>query len=160
MKIRGKRTWAGRIRVTVRDLEGNITDVQEFDNLLTTAGFNMMRDGLYGDVSDFEVKALTIGDDATAPTIADTVLGNETFRKARSSQSKPGAGQVKYTQYIAPAEAVGTIEELGWVAGAAVNTASPAGKDTGIMIARVLYSRNKTSLESLQIERTDTVAEA
>ncbi len=160
MKIQERRAWAGRIRVTARDLEGNITDVEEFDNLLTTTGFNMVRDGLFGDVSDFEVKALTIGDDATAPTIADTVLGNETFRKARTSQSKPADGQVQYFQYISPSEAVGTIEELGWVAGAAVNTASPAGKDTGIMIARVLYSRNKTALESLQIERVDSVAEA
>lgn len=160
MKIRENRGWAGMIRVTARDLQGNIMDVQEFPNLLTTAGFNMVRDGLAGDVSDFEVKALTIGDDATAPTIADTVLGNETFRKARTSQSKPADAQVQYVQYIAPEEAVGTIEELGWVAGAAVNTASPAGKDTGIMIARTLYSRNKTALESLQIERLDAFAEA
>lgn len=148
------------VKVTARDLAGRVLDVQEMKNLLVTSGLNMHRDGQYGDVGDQEVKAMTIGDDSTAPDLTDTVLGNETFRKARTSQSKPANGAVKYVQYIAPAEAVGIIEELGWVAGAAVNTASPAGKDTGIMIARVLYSRVKTNLESLQIERTDTFAEA
>ncbi len=142
--------------VTVRDLKGRVTDVKHLHNLITTVGLNMPRDGFYGDVSDFEVKFMGIGDDSTAPVLADTTLGNETFRKARTSQSKPADGAVKYTQYIAPAEAVGAIEELGWFAGAAAG----AGADTGIMIARVLYSRVKTALESLQIERTDTFAEA
>ncbi len=157
-----KANWRpySNVKVTARDLGGHIIDVVEMSNLLTTVGLNIPRDGLAGDVADLEVKAMTIGDDSTAPALGDTILGNETFRKARTSQSKPSTGVVIYVQYIAPAEAVGTIEELGWVAGAAVNTASPAGKDTGIMIARVLYSRTKTDLESLQIERTDTFAEA
>ncbi len=157
-----RQTWrfTHNIKITARDLGGHIIDVVEMQNLLTTVGLNMVRDGLAGDVADLEVKAMTIGDDSTAPALGDTTLGNETFRKARTSQSKPSTGVVIYVQYIAPAEAVGAIEEFGWVAGAAVNLASPAGKDTGIMIARVLYSRTKTNLESLQIERTDTFAEA
>ncbi len=142
--------------VTARDLQGQITDVTRLHNLLTTAGLNMERNGLYGDVSDLEVKYMGIGDDSTTPALADTTLGNETFRKARTSQSKPADGAVLYTQYVAPAEAVGAIEEMGWFAGAAAG----AGADTGIMIARVLYTRTKTNLESLQIERTDTFAEA
>ena len=156
LKIDERRGWAGRIRVTVRDLEGNVTDVQEFDNLITTVGLNMVRDGLYGDVADLEVKYFALGDDNTVPALGDTTLGNETFRKIRTSQSKPGNGQTKYTQYILPAEAVGTIEEFGWFAGAAAG----AGADSGIMIAHVLYSRTKTALESIQIERTDTFVEA
>ncbi len=150
--------WPVEINVTVtaRDLQGRVIDITHLHNLITTAGLNMGRNGLYGDVGDLEVKYMGIGDDATAPALADTTLGNETFRKARTSQSKPADGAVLYTQYIAPAEAVGTIEELGWFAGAAAG----AGADTGIMIARVLYSRTKTALESLQIERTDTFAEA
>ncbi len=144
------------VKVTAFDPDGNVLDVQEMKNLITTVGLNMLRNGLYGDVSDFEVKYMAIGSDSTAPTLADTTLGTETFRKARTSQSKPSNGAVKYVQYIAPAEAVGAIEELGWFAGAAAG----AGADSGIMIARVLYSRTKTNLESLQIERTDTFAEA
>ena len=144
------------VKVTAFDLEGNVLDECEMKNLLTTVGLNMIRNGLYGDVSDFEVKYMAVGSDNTAPALGDTTLGTETFRKARTSQSKPSNGAVQYVQSILPAEAVGAIEELGWFAGAAAG----AGADSGIMIARVLYSRTKTALESLQIKRTDTFAEA
>ncbi len=149
--------FESNVKVTAFDLKGNITDVQRFKNLLTTVGFNMMRDGLYGPggAQDLEIKYMAIGDDNTAPTIADTTLGNETFRKARTSQSKPADAQQRYVQYIAPAEAAGVIEEFGWFAGPAAG----AGADSGIMVSRTLYSRTKTALESLQIERTDTFTE-
>ena len=149
--------FESNVKVTAFDLAGDILDVREFKNLLTTVGFNMMRDGLYGPggAQDLEIKYMAVGDDNTAPTIADTTLGNETFRKARTSQSKPADAQQRYVQYIAPGEAVGVIEEFGWFAGAAAG----AGADSGIMVSRVLYSRTKTALESLQIERTDTFTE-
>ena len=147
--------WKSEVTVTVRDLVGNTTDVVEIHNLITTVAFNMVRDGLYGGVSDLEVKYFALGSDSTAPAIGDTTLGTETFRKIRTSQSKPGNGQSKFTLYIAPGEAIGAIEEFGWFAGAAAG----AGADTGIMIARVLYSRVKTALESITIERTDTFVE-
>lgn len=152
-----KKKWSLKInvKVTVFDLDGKIIDFQEFHNLITTVGLNMMRDVLYGDVADGEIKYMAIGDDNTAPALADTTLGNETFRKARTSQSKPGAGQQTYVQYIDPTEAIGVIEEFGWFAGAAAG----AGADTGIMVSRTLYSRVKTALESIQIERTDTFVE-
>ena len=154
-----KKTWEldSNIKVTVFDLEGNIIDVQEFKNLLTNVGLNMMRDGLYGPggAQDLEIKYLAIGSDNTAPAVGQTQLVVETFRKARTSQSKPGTGQQRYVQYIDPTEAIGVIEELGWFAGAAAG----AGVNSGIMVSRVLYSRVKTSLESLQIERTDTFVE-
>jgi hypothetical protein len=143
------------IKVIVRDLEGNILDVQEFHNLITTDGLNMFRDGLKGDVTDLEIKYLAVGDDDTAPALGNSDLGNETFRKATTSQSTPADGQHTHTTYIAPGEAVGAIEELGWFAGAAAG----AGAGSGIMISRVLYSRTKTALESIQVERTDTFAE-
>ena len=148
--------FESNIRVIVRDLVGHILDVWEGKNLITTVGLNMIRDGIYGDVSDLEIKYTAVGSDNTAPALADTTLGIETFRKATTSRSKPADAQQLYIAYIAPAEAVGAIKEIGWFAGAAAG----AGADTGIMISRVLYSRVKTALESIQIERTDTFAEA
>lgn len=146
------------VKVTVLDIEGTIIDVQEFPNLITNDGLNMMRDGLYGagGAQDLEIKIFGIGSDATAPLVTDTDLGTETFRKARTSQSKPGTGQQRYVQYIAPTEAIGIIEEFGWFAGAGALVGTP---NSGIMVSRVLYSRVKTALESLQIERTDTFVE-
>ena len=99
---------------------------------------------------------MAVGSDNTPPTLADTTLGTETFRKARTSQSKPAAGQTRYVAYLDPTEANGAIEEIGWFAGAGAG----AGADTGIMIARLLYSHTKTNIESLQIERIDSFEEA
>ncbi len=151
-----KLRWRTNVRVTARDLSGQVLDVQDFHNLITNAGLNMLRDGLSGDVADTQIKYVAIGDDAPPPVLADTVLENETFRKIRTSYTRPAAGQVNTVHYITPAEAVGAIEELGWFAGAAAG----AGAGTGIMISRVLYSRVKTNLESLQIERLDTLEKA
>ena len=143
------------VKITVRDFDGNILDIQEHRNLLTTDGFNMVRDGLYGDVVDLQTKYMAVGDDSTAPVIADSTLGNETFRKIATSRSKPADAQVQFTLYLDPTEAIGTIEEIGWFAGAAAG----AGADSGIMIARVLYSRVKTGAESITVERIDTFQE-
>ena len=155
-QIPERRKKRGHIVVTVRDLAGNIIDRQEFHNLLTTVGLNMMRDVLYGDASDAEIKYMGVGSDDTAPVIGNTTLGTETFRKQITTSTKPANGQVKHSVYIAPDEAVGTIEELGWFAG----PAATASADTGIMISRRLYSRVKTNLESILVERTDSVEEA
>ncbi len=142
--------------VIVRDLEDRIIDIREYRNLLTTVGLNMVRDCLAGDVADAEIKYTAVGSDATPPVLADTTLGTETFRKATTSTSKPGNGQFTHVAYIAPAEAVGVIEEIGWFCGAAAG----AGADSGILLSRVLFSRTKTNLESIQVERTDTFTEA
>ncbi len=144
------------VKITVRNLEGDIIDETEFKNLITTVGLNMLRDFLAGDVSDGEIKYTAIGTDNTAPVIGDTTLVVESFRKATTSTSKPADAQFRHITYVAPAEAVVAIEEVGWFCGAAATGSA----DSGILLARVLYSRNKTNLESLQIERTDTFAEA
>ncbi len=148
------------IKITVRDLAGNVLDIVEYHNLITIVGLNLIRDLLEGLEADGEIKVLGIGDDNTVPTTADTILGNEIYRKAITSFSEPGDGQLKTITYVSPAEAVGLIEELGWFAGALANPAWPGGADSGIMISRILYHRNKTNLESIQVERTDSIAEA
>jgi len=143
------------VRITIRDLEGNILETKELHNLIPTVDLNMIRDAYYGDVADCEIKYMAVGDDNTAPALTDTILGNETFRKIMTAHSKPGDGQILTTVYIAPGEAVGAIEEIGWFSGAGAG----AGADTGILSSRVLYSRVKTALESIQVERTLTIAE-
>lgn len=155
MEFVSRRAWRANVKITVFDLAGRVLDVQELKNLLMTDGFNMVRDGFAGDVVDFQIKRMAIGDDDTPPAIDQSDLLNETERFAITSDSKPADGQYKSVWYIAPDEGVGAIEEVGWFAGAA---AGP-GAGTGIMISRILYSRNKTNLESIQFERTETIEE-
>lgn len=158
LQIQQKWRWRAMVKITARNLSGHIIDVVEFPNLITTAGFNMMRDGLYGPggAQDLEISYCGYGDDDSTPLVGDTTLGNEVARKARTSQSKPAAGQQTYVQYIDPTEWVDQIEELGWFAG----PGDLSGLDSGILVSHMLYSRNKTGLESLQIERTDSFEEA
>ncbi len=146
------------IKIAAYDLDGRIKDVTEIKNLITTVGLNMIRDALHdvADIADCEIKYVEVGTGSTAPALGDTTLDTFSFRKIMTSTSKPADGQTKCTVYIAPSEAVANIREIGWWAG----TNAAAGEATGIMISRALYSRNKTALESLQIERTDTITEA
>lgn len=158
MKIKSGWKRITNIKITAYDLDGNVKDVMKVKNLITTVGLNMVRDAIHAvaDIADCEIKYVEVGTGATAPALADVALDTYLFRKIMTSTSKPADGQTKCTVYISPAEAIGALEEIGWWAGAAC----AAGEATGIMIARVLYSRNKTALESLQIERTDTITEA
>ena len=145
------------VEITVMDLKGRIIDVKNIHNAIMNVGFNMLRDFLMGDVADGEIKYVALGSDNTAVAVAQTTLVAEEERKAlTTSPVSGGVGICISTVYFGPAEAVGfTIEEIGWFAG----VAAAAAADSGIMISRVLYSRTKTVLESLQIKRTDTFSE-
>ena len=151
-------SWKTNIKIIVRDMDGKVVEVEEFHNLITTVGLNMMRDLIEGLIADGEIKYLAWGSDNTLPALADIALGSETARKLITSMSEPGDGQLLTITYIAPGEAVAppNIEEFGWFCGAAAG----AGAGTGIMTSRVLYSRAKTALESIQVQRLDQIVEA
>lgn len=156
VKVKSKFILRTNVKVTAFDLDGNVKDVQEFHNLIMTVGKNMFRDSLQGTVTDLKIKRLGIGGTNTAPAVGQTTLFSEFFRKAITSYAPGATGILVSTTYIAPYEAnTPKIEEFGWFCG--VNATDTT--DSGIMISRVLYSRQKTELESLQIERTDTVSE-
>lgn len=144
--------WHGRIRVTTRYRSGRV-EVEEFDNLITDAGRNLLRDALDGTVADCAIKYLAWGNGAVAPAPGDVALGNELGRKAVTKQQTGTAGVLTTTVYLAPFEANVQIQELGWFAGAGAGAAA----GSGVLVARVLYSRLKTDLESIQVDRVDTI---
>ena len=155
------------IRITVRDLNGNILEQTILKNTITNLLFNLYRDALAGDLThkdDLEIHYQAIGDDdgTILPlAVTNTTLGNEIFRIALISSSKPAIGQYKTVFYLAPSEAVGWIREIGWYSGTAAQAwGGGAGKDTGTLHARVFWVRNKTNVESVQFERLDGITEA
>lgn len=143
-------SWAGRIKITTYYKNGKV-EVDEFENIITDAGLNLLRDLLIGEVSDGRIKQIALGGSNTAPAAGDTALGDEQFRKQVTIQQADGTGRAETIAYINPNEANFQIEEIGWFAGA--DAAASAG--SGVMVARVLYSKNKTQLESVQIDRVD-----
>ena len=147
--------WKSIIRIAVIGLDGSI-EVVEIKNKISDVGLNMFRDALKGVITDAEIKYLAWGSDNTAVSGDHTTLVAEFDRKQVTLQESGATGIIVTTTYIAPYEGnESTIEELGWFAGADAS----ATPDSGIMVARVLYSRAKTELESLQVERTDTLSE-
>ena len=150
MKVAGHRSWQGHIRITVYGPDG--AETVEFDNTITTDGHDLLVQALNG--VDAEIKYVAWGDDNTAPAASDSALGNEEGRHLVTSQSLTGAGELTTTCLILSNEANDQIEELGWFAGASAT----ASADSGVLVARVLYSRLKTSLESISVERTDTLS--
>ncbi|MFK7695922.1 hypothetical protein [Paenibacillus sp. HJGM_3] len=143
--------WHGRIKVTITYRDGSV-DVEEFDNLITNAGKNLLRDALQV-FTDCEIKYMAWGSGTTAPAATQTQLVSEAGRKAVTRQTAGGTGVGVTTVYLAPFDANVQIQELGWFAGATATSAA----NSGVMIARVLFSRLKNNLESIQVDRTDTI---
>lgn len=145
--------WRGRVRVTSTFADGS-TQVDEFDNLITDAGRNWLASALSGSAGA-GIRYVALGAGGSEPAAGDTALADERFRKQITKQMALGGGQMLTTAYIAAGEANDfAISEIGWYAG---NSAS-ATAGSGVLIARVLYSRQKTQIESLQIDRIDTIS--
>ena len=144
--------WSGQVDVLVVSLRGAVLEHIVIPNLITDAGLDLVRDGLKGDAQNTEIKYMAWGGDATAPTTADTALGNEGGRRQITTRSTAGTGALRSTTIIASTEGNEQIEELGFFAGD--DATSVTG--SGILVARVLYSRLKNDRESIQVDRTDT----
>ena len=146
---------SNQIKITVRNLDGSVKEVKILKNQIKNGWLNAFRDAMLGVDIDFEVKYLSWGSSNVVNDRAQTQLGAEFGRKQVTSRSATGTGEILTTVYISPQEAVEeTIEELAWWAGDATDT-----PNSGLMIGRILYHRDKTNLESIEIERTDTISE-
>lgn len=152
MQASDRLPWHGRVRVRTVYADGR-EEVEEFNNLITNAGRNLLRDALMNGV-DAAIRFVALGSGTAAPSVDDTKLYNERIRKQITKRQTAGDGILLSSVYIAPFEANDfTIQEIGWFAG----TSATETKDSGVLIARVLYTKAKTQLESIHIERVDTI---
>jgi hypothetical protein len=117
---------------------------------ITNAGLNLLRDAMLGAATDTTVHYVAIGTGTSTPTATQTQLDTEVFRKAVTSYSNGGSdGEGIITMYLSPQDSVGTtIGEIGWFAGSSATSSS----NSGVMIARALYSptHTHTNQESIQ----------
>ncbi len=147
--------WSGTFEIIITTPTKRRT--VQLRNLITDAGLNYIRDLLDGSINPpTQIQYVALGSSNTPASATDVKLGAEFFRKLVTKQEIPGTGQVSSTCYVAPYEANQQIEEIGVFAGPSATSA----KDSGVLIARVLWSHLKTELESLQIVRTDTISRA
>lgn len=116
---------------------------------VTDAGINLLRDGLRGTATNTAILYVAVGTGSTAPAASDTQLVTEVFRKAlTSSANGAAAGEGVFTLYLSPQDVVGTvIAEVGWFAGSSASGTA----NSGVLVARGLYSHTKTNQESINV---------
>lgn len=124
-------------------------------NNITDAGLNFIRGLLSGQYSDGRILFFAVGSSSAANNDSQVNLGAEFFRKAITERTDAGAGALTTDVLLTSAEANGQIEEVGWFAGPDASTAA----NSGIMVARVLYSKAKTINKSIEFSRLDTFTE-
>jgi hypothetical protein len=146
--------WRGDIRVTIRNLAGEVVSVEEHRNLIVAAGHNLVRDALRGTVTDLKIKYMAIGTGNSAPSAGQVKLDAEVYRQQPTNFTPVSTGVLTTTTVVGPSVAIATWNEVAWFAGASAS----AAQDTGVMVARVLYNHAHTNQESVQFDRQDTQA--
>lgn len=146
--------WQGRFDIFIKSQDGNWEHDRTINNLITDTGLNLLRNLLQGTATDGKIKYIAVGTSSVSVASTQTQLGTEIFRKPVLTQTALTTGSLQSVTILNETEAVANIQEIGIFAG---STAS-ATTNSGVMISRILYSKNKTNLESIQIQRTDTIA--
>lgn len=144
--------WIGEFKIIIKHKNGSIEE-DYIKNRITNAALDAIINILDNLDPDLDIKYLAIGDDNSPIDDNDTTLGNEIFRAQFDTSNNDAIGQFTTTFTVLDSEAVGQWEEIGIFCG----DAATASANTGTMLSRILYSRDKTSLEEIQFTRIDKV---
>lgn len=168
MKIRENIRNIGEVQIIKKNTKtGRIKKVIKF-NRLTDIALNQLIT-VYSGISLNMISAyVAFGDDDTAVSDSDESLYNEVFRVPVISRLKSGTGQyttrsilLDYEPDFAPYSGVIEIKEMGFYVGpSAMPWNEGEGKDTGILLSRILLSGSdgdKEADEELEITRIDTM---
>ena len=149
--------WLGQWEIEIRE-NGRVKEIVPLKhNLITDVGLNMFRDLLRGTITDGKIRYVALGSNLTTPIDTSTQLVTERFRKIVTGQNVDPVtiGRLYTELYISDIEANDfRCEEIGWFAGVGATTTV----NTGICIARILYSRQKLATESWTLRRTDQIS--
>ena len=144
--------WTGKWNIEVIDSKTRqIIDSVEINNRIMDAALDELIKVLQGLPVDLEIEYMALGTNNTAITNTDTQLGTEIFRTPPISETKTATGTLRTVFTVLDSEAVAQIEEIGIFGGSTAG----AGANTGTLISRILWSRNKTANEEIQFTRTD-----
>lgn len=138
--------WSGKYVIQTKD------GIEVINNKVMDSALNGLVKALSGD-SNVQIKYLALGTSSAAITNTDTKLGNEIFRTPISNQELSGTGELTTDFIVLDSEAVGSIREMGIFGGSAATST----KDSGVLISRILWSREKTNSEEINIKRIDRI---
>ena len=142
-----------RPRVTIWSSRAGVLVVT--GNLITDAGRDLLADLLAGEagVETAGITHVALGTGDAEPSGDDEQLEDERYRR-EVERVRDSTGRVTTSTVVPDLDATDfTIREVGWFAG------GTSDADSGLLIARVLYERDKSDDESLGIERVDDIEE-
>lgn len=141
----------------VKTLTGKIIETKIINNTITNVALNEIIKPLVNISPDMQIKELSIGTGSTTPSGANTTLETEVYRISSTDQNITDTGQVTTEFILNGTEYAGAINEIGIFAGtSALAWGGGAGKDTGLLISRVLWSTTIAIDESIYFQRIDT----
>lgn len=164
-EINEKYGWTGKVRIIKKDIKTNkiITNRVIFNRLMNLALDEVIKCFYGTGETDLILKHVAIGDDNTANLDTMTTLVNEVYRVPIVSKLKTGTGKVQSIGILLDTEppdlsGIVTIKEIGFFCGSeSINWNDGAGKDTGLMISRIVLSpvESKTATEQINFVRED-----
>lgn len=137
----------GTARLVLRDPDGNIKQVEEVENLITTAGRNAIVSRLASSPGSAVPTHMAIGTGATAAAAGDTTLGTEIDRNAVTSNTA-STNVLTIVGNWAAGDGTGAITEAGVL----------SASSSGTLFSRAVFSAiNKAAGDTLQITWTYTL---
>jgi len=142
----------GYFEIEVKE-NGKTKEKVKIKNLIMNNALDEVLKSLQDLTVDIGIKYLALGTSDTANTNALTQLGNEIFRTQFVDQDKVDIGELRTIFTVLDSEAVAQIEEIGIFCGSSATSSA----NSGLMLSRILWSRNKTNTEEIQFTRVDKV---
>ena len=159
MKVKEKLGWRATIKIV-----SSRTGLTVIKNRITNIALTEIIKALYDD-TDLVIKYVAFGTSNKVLDDTDTTLDNEIFRVPVISWAPLGYGQMQSFAIMngdepdyAPYNGAVNIREIGWFCGvSAAAWGGGTGKDTGLMLSRILVTKNKHLGEEYQITRVDQI---
>lgn len=145
--------WSGQFIIKVKNLKTGEEKTEVIKNKVMDNVLNQLIGSLQGINPNIEIEYLALGTSNTPVTTSDTKLGNEIFRTPIINQELTATGELTTDFVVLDTEAVGSIREMGIFGGSAATST----KDSGVLISRILWSREKTNSEEINIKRIDRI---
>jgi hypothetical protein len=146
IQVKQKVKITGNVKITKR-VAGEITEIKEYKNIITSAAFAAMGSFLIGSPGA-GITYLAIGTGTGTPATTDVALGTETFRKILTTRTTTGAAAT-FGLFLDTTEGNGTIREIGLFGEAA--TVAPG---SGTLYERCAINETKVITETYTIEVT------
>jgi len=148
-----KCSWSGLFKIKILNKDGTVQE-ETIKNMIMDSVINELARTLEGESVDLEIKYLALGTDDTAVSADQTGLGNEIFRVPRTDIDNVDTGEIETQFILRYNEANQHIKEIGIFVG----TTATATPESGKMLSRILWDKNKNENMEFVFTRTDLIS--